>query len=57
MTCLTMSGHIFVMPMNLSVTLLHPLGHNDKSDVKHDFFTHLTLGTGISITDGSVSVA
>ena len=39
----TMSKHIFVMPMVLSMALLHSLGYNDENVVKHDFFSHLML--------------
>ena len=37
----TMSRHNFVMLMVLSMTPLHSLGHNNHSEVKHHFFSHV----------------
>ena len=33
-----MSRHTFVIPVVLSMAPLHPLGHNDQNEVKHEIF-------------------
>ena len=36
-----MSRHTFVIALLLAILSLHLLGHNDQSEVKHDFFSHV----------------
>ena len=38
---LTISRPIFMMPMVLSMAILHSLGHNDQNDMKHLLFSQL----------------
>ena len=34
-------GHMFVMPMMLSIISLHAVGYNDHNEVEQDIFSHM----------------
>ena len=56
-----MSRHIFGMPVLLSMTPLHFLGHNDQKELKHDSVHVMTLALmlashdAISIVKGTIT--